>query len=122
MTEPLIIDQPAAPDPDAVVAVLTDAFRETREALLDERPVVFLLDDADLLGQGEVAGAAVATGLLGLVRALALEGAKPGWKINAVGHRGDPDGAREAARGLAESGLSGQLIRLGTDHLGKVVP
>jgi len=122
MAEPLILAQADAADLDAVTALLTDAFAAARDAVVAERPVVFLLDDRDLLGQGEVADAAVATGLLGLMRALAFEGAKPGWRVNAVAHRDEEGAAREAAAWLASSGLSGQLIRVGSDHLGKVLP
>ncbi len=122
MAEPLIVAQPRAEDVDAITALLTTAFAAARDAVTAERPVVFLLDDRDLLGQGEVADAAVATGLLGLVRALALEGAKPGWRVNAVSHRDEEEAARGAATWLAGSELSGQLVRVGRDHLGKVLP
>lgn len=122
MAEPLILDQPSAADLDAVTGVLTEAFAALKAAVLEERPAVLLLDDGDLLGQGETIDAAVASGLLGLMRAFALEGAKPGWRVNAVTHRGDPAAAREAAGWLASSELSGQLIRVGTAHLGKVSP
>jgi hypothetical protein len=119
---PLIFSQPRAAELDAIAGLLTEAFAAARDAVVAERPVVFLLDDRDLLGQGEVADAAVATGLLGLVRALALEGAKPGWRVNAVSHRDEEEAARGAAEWLAGSALSGQLIRVGAAHLGKVLP
>jgi len=121
----LILDQPrVGTDLDRVTDVLTEAFASVRAAVLDERPVVVLLEDGDLLGQGEVADAALAAGLLGMTRAFALEGAKPGWRVNAVSHRGDEElaAAREAAAWLAGSTLSGQLVRAGTEHLGRVWP
>jgi hypothetical protein len=123
MATSLIIEQPAA-DLDSVTKVLTEAFAAVKEAVSAERPVVVLVEDGDLLGQGEIIDASVATGLLGLVRAFALEGAKPGWRVNAVSHRGADDlvAAREAAEWLAGSDLSGQLIRVGTAHIGKVWP
>lgn len=125
MAAPLIVRQPRLGDDlDAVTASLTAAFTQIRSAVLDERPVVVVIDDRDLLGQGTVVDAGVATAMLGLVRAFALEGAKPGWKVNAVTHRG---GAEErevegAIAWLGSSGLSGQLLRVGTDHLGRVWP
>ncbi|HZO05609.1 MAG TPA: hypothetical protein VFB52_04425 [Solirubrobacterales bacterium] len=122
MAEPLILAQPPAADLDAITPLLTAAFATARDAVIAERPVVVLLDDRDLLGQREVADAALATGLLGLVRALALEGAKPGWRVNAVAHRDEEEAARGAAEWLAGSALSGQLIRVGAAHLGKVSP
>jgi hypothetical protein len=125
VAETLTLSQPAVgEDLDQVTDVLTRAFAEVRAAVLEERPVVVVLDDRDLLGQGSVVDAGVAAGLLGLVRAFALEGAKPGWKVNVVTQRGEEDAqaAQEAADWLAASGLSGQLIRIGTDHLGRVWP
>jgi len=123
MAAPLIVEQPAA-ELDTVTEVLTAVFAEVKAAVLAERPVVVLVEDGDLLGQGDVVDASVAAGLLGLVRAFALEGAKPGWRVNAVSHRGEDDAAasRDAAEWLAGSDLSGQLIRVGTAHLGKVWP
>lgn len=123
MAEPLIIDQPRVEGLDAVTAALTEAFAAAREAVAAERPVVVLLADADLLGQGEVVDAAIAAGLLGLSRAFALEGAKPGWKVNAVSYSAGAEAqARETAAWVAGSGLSGQLLRAGEAHLGKVWP
>lgn len=110
-------------DVGRVNAELTDAFAAMRDAVAAGRGVVVVLDDADLLGQGEVAGAALANGLLGLVRAFTLEGAKPGWHVNAVSFRGDDAPVDETIAGLeALPDLAGQLIRLGTAHVGKVSP
>jgi hypothetical protein len=124
VAEPAILSQPVVGDDVARVnAELTDAFAAIREAVAAGRPVAVLLRDGDLLGQGDIADAALAGGLLGLVRAFALEGAKPGWRVNAVTHRGDEDAARAAAAALdGIADLSGQLIRLGTAHLGKLTP
>jgi len=123
MTEPLFIrEQSVGEDYERVTRALTDAFSEMRAAVLAERPVVALLDDRDLLGQGTVADAALATGMLGLVRAFALEGARVGWKVNALTHRGEQDDVDDLLALLAGTGLSGQLIRIGTEHLGRVWP
>lgn len=124
MAKPLLIRQAELGDDlDAIAVQLTAAFEAIRAALAEERPVVVLVADADLLGQGEVADAAVATGLLGLARAFALEGVKRGWKVNTVSHRDDYEqAADEAAAWLGASGLSGQLVRAGTHHLGRVWP
>jgi hypothetical protein len=125
MADVLVLRQPSLGDDlDGVTAALTAAFAEIRAAVLAERPVILVLDDRDLLGQGGVVDAALATGMLGLVRAFALEGVKPGWRVNAVTHRGDPEASAvvETAAWVGDSGLSGQLLRVGTDHLGKVWP
>jgi NAD(P)-dependent dehydrogenase (short-subunit alcohol dehydrogenase family) len=122
---PLFIRQAELGDDlEAIAVELTAAFEAIRAALAEERPVVVLVDDADLLGQGEVADAALATGLLGLARSFALEGARRGWKVNTVSRRSaeQEQAAADAAAWLAASGLSGQLVRAGTDHLGRVWP
>ena len=124
MAEPLVWRQePVGESLDAVTPTLTDAFVAVREAVADERPVVVVVDGADLLGQGASADAAVATGLLGMIRTFAIEGTKPGWSVNLVASReGHEQEAEAAVAMLAASGLSGQVIEVGTAHLGKVVP
>lgn len=124
MPEPALIRQRVVGENLAEVTVqLTDAFTAMRGAVQAGRPVVVLLDDRDLLGQRSVGDAAVATGLLGLVRALALEGAREGWQVNAVSHRDDAEPVAPALAALAGApGLTGQLLRCGSEHLGKVLP
>jgi NAD(P)-dependent dehydrogenase (short-subunit alcohol dehydrogenase family) len=118
---PLVLRQASLGDDyERVTGELTNAFSQIRAAVLEERPVVLVLDDRDLLGQGALADAALATGLLGLSRAFALEGARAGWRVNALSHRDEEVG--DLAEQLAASGLSGQLIRAGSEHLGKVWP
>jgi hypothetical protein len=110
-------------DLDAVTPTLTGAFAEAREALEAGRSVVVVVDARDLLGQGSPLDAAIANGLLGMVRTLGIEGAKPGWRINVVaGDDGDEVEVEEAVAMLAGSSLSGQLLQVGGANLGKVVP
>jgi hypothetical protein len=110
-------------DLDAFGPALTGAFVEVRGALEAERRVVIVVEAADLLGQGSPLDAAMATGLLGMMRTFAIEGAKPGWRINMVATAGDgeTDVAATIAT-LADSSLTGQLLQLGGANLGKVVP
>jgi NAD(P)-dependent dehydrogenase (short-subunit alcohol dehydrogenase family) len=131
---------PLGDDLGAVTQALTDAFVAVREALEARRPVVVVVAAGDLLGQGDPLDAAVATGLLGMVRTLGIEGAKPGWRINVVA---GPGVAAEQAEGrlavapddeaadeedpvaltiamLAESVLTGQLLQVGGANLGKL--
>ena len=106
-----------------VGAALDEAFLVMRDAVGAGRPLVVVLRDDDLLGQREPEAAALATALLGMVRALAFEGARRGWRVNAVSHRGDDALAEETVRWLAAApGLSGQLVRATTEHLGRVSP
>ena len=110
-------------DLDAVAPALTGAFVAAREALGAGRPVAVVVDARDLLGQGSPLDAAVATGLLGMVRTLGIEGVKPGWSVNVVaGGEGDEALVDEAVTMLAGSSLTGQLLQVGGANLGKVVP
>lgn len=110
-------------DLDAVTPALTGAFAEARGALEAGRPVAVVLDAGDLLGQGSPLDAAVATGLVGMVRTLGIEGVKPGWRVNVVaGGAGDEAAVEETVAMLAGSPLTGQLLTVGGANLGKVVP
>ena len=122
MSEPLVL-RPAAlgGDPGQVTRALTDAFAAVRDALEAERPVVVVVDSRDLMGQGDPLDAAVATGLLGVVRTFGIEGAKPGWRVNVVaGGEDDAEAIDEAVATLAGSSLTGQLLNVGGANLGKL--
>lgn len=108
-------------DPGAITRVLTGAFAEVRDACEEGRPVVVVLDARDLMGQGDPLDAAVATGLLGMVRTFGIEGAKPGWRVNVVaGGEDDAEAIDEAVATLAGSSLTGQLLNVGGANLGKL--
>jgi len=131
---------PLGDDPGAVTRALTEAFVAVREALEARRPVVIGVTAGDLLGQGGPLDAAVATGLLGMVRALEIEGAKAGWRINVVAGPGLAEDGEKQEFGvapvdeaadeedpvaltiamLAESELTGQLLQVGGANLGKL--
>ncbi|MBS1678851.1 MAG: hypothetical protein JST08_15850 [Actinobacteria bacterium] len=119
-----VVLRPAMPgeDLDALAVALTDAFTQARAALEGGSPVVAVLRAADLEGQGTPVDAALATGILGMVRTLGIEGAKPGWRINVVaGGEGDDEAVEETVAVLAGSSLTGQLLQVGGANLGKVV-
>lgn len=121
--EPCVLRQAEAPDAAALAAALQDAFVAMRAAVGAGRPIVAVIRDDDLLGQRTPEAAALAAGLLGMVRALAMEGASRGWQVNAVSHREGDGRLEETVRWLgSESGLTGQLLRVTADHLGKVWP
>jgi hypothetical protein len=121
--EPLVLHQVPVNDVAAVGRALDDAFDAVRAAVPAGRPVIVVVRDDDLLGQRSPEDAALATALLGMVRALATEGASRGWQLNAVSHR-DGDGTlEETLRWLGTApGVTGQLLRVTTDHLGRVWP
>lgn len=101
---------------------LTASFEAVRAALDASRPVVIVVDDADLCGSGDPAQAALAAGLLGLARALAIEGREQGWRIAVLA---TTPAVTAAERGIWLDALersplaSGSLLRLGGEHLGK---
>jgi NAD(P)-dependent dehydrogenase (short-subunit alcohol dehydrogenase family) len=118
---PLVRHQEPAAAVEDVAPQLGRHFAALREALSEGRAVVFVVSEADLLGQRATADAAVANGLLGLARAAAMEGARKGWTVNVVSDGGDAAALAETLAWLAAPGpLSGQLIRGGTSHLGRV--
>jgi NAD(P)-dependent dehydrogenase (short-subunit alcohol dehydrogenase family) len=121
--EPLVLRPgPLGDDPSALTPALTDAFVAARDALEAARPVVVIVAAGDLLGQGSPLDATVATALLGMVRTLAIEGVKSGWRINVVAAgEGDEAAVEETVALLASaSAVTGQLLQLGGANLGKL--
>jgi hypothetical protein len=107
---------------DGLEDELTRAFELIRDALQAGDAVVVSLDERHLQGVGGVAGAALAHGLLGLARALAIEGRKLDWRITVLSSPIDIDSTERLAwiEHLAESSAaSGAIVRLGGEHLGK---
>lgn len=120
--EPLVIEQATVADAAGMAEALRQGFVAMRDAVAVGRPIVVLVRDSDLLGRNSPEGAALATGLLGMARALATEGAGRGWLVNTVSYGEDGASVDETIAWLAQSGLSGQLVRATTDHLGGIWP
>jgi hypothetical protein len=117
--------EPVGDDWDAVLAELTRAFEVTRAAAQAGDPVVYVVDNDDLLGRRGPGRAMVATGLLSAARTAALEGAKSGWTVNviALGEGADPALVDEwAGHFLRSPGITGELLHVGPGHLGKALP
>lgn len=108
---------------DQLEDLLAAAFASMVGALQEGEPVVVAVDDEDLQGVAGVARAALAHGLLGLCRALAIEGLKEGWTI-AMLSCAEGVAAEERARWIEALGLpgaaTGSLLRLGGAHLGRL--
>jgi hypothetical protein len=100
---------------------LREAFLLVQECMAEETPVVLCVDGPALLGQTSLEDAAVATGLVGLARAVGFEGASKGWAVTvlAVDPGVDPD--PELVRLAATPALTGQVLNLSRGALGKVV-
>jgi hypothetical protein len=109
----------------AVLGELTAAFRITKAAMETQSPVVYVVAGDDLLGRRGPGRAMIACGLLSAARTAALEAAKAGTPVNTLAVEDDSPPATVAAwiaRLLESDGPTGELVRLGTGHLGKALP
>jgi hypothetical protein len=113
-------------DWEEVRAELERAFQMSRDAARNEESFVYVVHHDDLLGRRGAGNAMVATGLLSAARSAAIEGSRKGWTANVVAYEdgSDPDVVDRWARRLATNseGVTGELIRIGSGHLGKVLP
>lgn len=117
---------PVGDDWEEVRAEMFRAFEMARAAARAGENFVFVVHHEDLLGKRGVGDAMVATGLLSAARTAALEGASKGWTANLLAFHDDTD--PEQVTGWAERlakdsfGVTGEVIRLGSGHLGKALP
>ncbi|MEE8375391.1 MAG: hypothetical protein V3S26_03600, partial [Acidimicrobiia bacterium] len=106
-------------------AELDRAFRMSRAAAMDEESFVYVVHHDDLLGRRGAGNAMVASGLLSAARTAALEGARKGWTTNVIAYDDDADPKdieKWAERMLESHGVTGELIRIGSTHIGKALP
>ncbi len=116
---------PVGDDWEQVLGELTRAFEVTRAAAQAGDPVVYVIDNDDLLGRRGPGRAMVATGLLSAARTAALEGIRDGWTVNVIAVSDDTkDEAVDAwiARLEQSPAVTGELLRIGPGHLGKALP
>lgn len=118
----VVVHQRPATSLEDVGHQLREAFTAAQAAAAAES-LVLVVSAPDLLGQGSLEDAAVAGGLLGMMRALVLEGRKKGWHVNVIavepGATVDDDLLEAAA---AVAALNGVVLNAGSGHVGKVVP
>jgi hypothetical protein len=112
---------------EEVMAQFREAFECTRRALASGAPVVYVVDQRDLLGQRGPGAAMAATGLLSGARAAAFEMRKSGVPVNvvAVEEASPPEALAVWVSRLLDpgpGGPTGELVRLGGEHLGKALP
>jgi len=108
-----------------VLAALTRAFEATRAAAQAGDSIVYVVHNDDLLGRRGAGKAMVAAGLLSAARTAALEGIKDGWTVNVVAFSAgtDPETVADWADHLIESSdVTGEVLRIGPDHIGKALP
>jgi hypothetical protein len=116
--------QPVGDEWPEVLAELERLGGQCRAAARDEESFVVVVATDDLLGRRGPGPAMVATGLLSAVRTAALEGRTKGWTANLIAY---DDEHREAAPAWAErllddGSVTGEVIRLGSGHIGKALP
>jgi hypothetical protein len=107
-----------------VKSTLTLAFEMSREAAAARVPIVYVVANDDLLGRRGAPAAMVATGLLSGARTAALEMAKDGAPVNvlAVDEPSAPEAVCRWVRQLCEpGGPTGELVHLGSGHIGKAL-
>ena len=106
-------------------AELDRAFQMSRAAARDEESFVYVVHHDDLLGRRGAGDAMVASGLLSAARTAALEGVRKGWTANVIARdeNADPKEVELWAERMLEShGVTGELIRIGSTHIGKTLP
>lgn len=118
----VLIRQRPCPTLQDIGVQLREAFEATRGAVGTDQPTVIVVHSPDLLGQGSLEDAAVATGLLGLMRAVVFEGRSKGWCVNVVAVNPDEEPPDEIVAALSLPGVTGQVLNLSTAAVGKVVP
>lgn len=118
--------KPVSDDWVEVREELERAFVFSRAAAQAEQSFVYVVHHDDLLGRRGPGRAMVAAGLLSAARTAAIEGSRKGWTANTIAFddEADPDLVEIWAERLAEDphGISGELVRIGSSHLGKALP
>ncbi|MGQ0847911.1 MAG: hypothetical protein ACT4OP_02095 [Actinomycetota bacterium] len=120
VTDPATVD-----DWNKVRAELLEAFAATRTAIAAGGSVAYVVDSDDLLGRNGTGRATVACALLSAARTAALEQVKSGIPVNVVAIESTSDSpavAEWVARLSSPGGPQGELVRLGSGHLGKALP
>jgi hypothetical protein len=115
----MIYTAQAPADWAGVEAALLDAFHRSQAAARDGEPIVFVLNQADLLGQRSVPGAILANALLSAMRTLAAEGHNA--NAVAVGDDADPADLQHWLDTLCGGrGVTGELVHVHAAHVGKL--
>jgi len=108
-----------------VLAALTRAFEASRAAAQSGDSIVYVVHNDDLLGRRGAGKAMLATGLLSAARTAALEGVREGWTVNVLAFSAgtDPETVVDWATHLVQSSdVTGEVLRIGPDHIGKTLP
>lgn len=109
----------------AVEEELVHAFVGSRQAAIAGESIVYVVSNDALLGREGPARAMVAAGLVSAARTAAVEGSRKGWTANVVAYDEGTDPQvimSEAGRLLQSGAITGEVIHLGTGHIGKALP
>ncbi|MFT4233166.1 MAG: hypothetical protein QM606_10385 [Leucobacter sp.] len=107
---------------------LADAFGLSRQAMIAEAPVVYVLHADAVLGRAPVLDSAVADALVGGARALAFEGRRRGRYATVIGVDAAEDEAalaqlaRSVEFTMSTRSAAGQILMLADQHLGAMLP
>lgn len=115
----------ASDDWSEVSTELFGVYEFSQGAARAGKPLIYLVRTDDLLGRRGPGMAMVATGVLSAARTLALEMAKTGVPVNVLSVEEDTKSAAIDAwiRHLsAPDGPTGEIVRLGSGHIGKALP
>ncbi|MGE2717842.1 hypothetical protein ACQI4L_27600 [Mycolicibacterium litorale] len=110
---------------DEVERELVDVFTLSKEAILAHAPVVYLVDTAAVLGRASVLDSAVATGLVGAARSFAFEGRRTDDFATVISYTADQPASTlvEAVQFLVSTRSAlGQVVSLGAEHVGAMLP
>ncbi len=106
-------------------AELRRVFELSRTAAQAEESFVYVVHHDDLLGRRGTGDSMVATGLLSAARTAAIEGARKGWTANVIAYDDTATRAdvEQWAQWMLDShGVTGELVRVGSTHMGKALP
>ena len=117
-----VLRQQAATSPDDVGAQLTAAFLAVKSATEAGEAATLVVHGPDLLGQGSLEGAAIATGFLGLMRAVVFEGGAKGWQVNVIAVQPDEAVPYALIDQITVAGLTGQFLTTSAAGLGRIAP
>lgn len=101
------------------------SFRLSKQAASAGAPAVYVLWTPDLLGQRGPLPAMLANGLVSAARSMGMEGLREDRTSNALAFDTGTDPATMAfwiSTLLDGHGVTGELVGVGSGHLGKVVP
>lgn len=99
-----------------------EVFELVQTAIAQGRQVVIVVNAEDLLGHGGPELGAYVGALIGIARAVAFEGARPGWSCNVLAVPPERVLTDDEVVSLMPPEVTGQVITLGAGLVGKVSP